>query len=705
MQTPLRIVYVEDSSTDAELIILRLKKEGFNFLWHRVETAEDYLLAIKENPDLILADWNLPQFSGLEALALMQEQKLDIPFIIISGKIGEDAAVEAMRKGATDYLVKDRPQRIGLAIHNALEQKQFRETRKQTEAQLKFQSELLKNVYDAIYALDKFFNITFWNQTAETIYGWKFEEIIGRHEATYLETEYQGHSFEEVLNLLDTKSAVQINLIQHTKSGLSFDVESKIRALRDDQGEITGYVFVNRDITLRRMAQKALSESEQKFRQLAENIREAFMLTDLDLETIIYTSPAYEEVWGQTPAQLHENPDAIQESIHPDDLGKVLEARQKLLKEAIPMDIEHRIVMADNTIRWIHSRAYPVRDEVGKFVRVAGIAEDITERIQSIELLRESRDRLSRAEQVSQSGNWEFDLSSQLVTASPGARKIYGLAERTWTIAEVQKIPLVKYRPMLDLAMNQLLEDHTPYDVEFKIQRPSDGKIIAIHSVAEYDASRKVVFGIIQDITVRKEAEEVIRQTAEELRIAYDATIEGWSQAMDLRDRETEGHTQRVTAITLKLAREIGLPEEEMIHIRRGTLLHDIGKLGVPDAILHKPGSLTEDEWLVMKKHPEYAYRMLNKVNYLLPAIDIPYCHHERWDGSGYPRGLKGEEIPIAARIFAVIDVWDALTSDRPYRLAWPKEKAYHYILDQSGKHFDPHILEYFIRFMDGEIG
>ncbi|MDI6770019.1 MAG: response regulator [Anaerolineales bacterium] len=179
---------------------------------------------------------------------------------------------------------------------------------------------------------------------------------------------------------------------------------------------------------------------------------------------------------------------------------------------------------------------------------------------------------------------------------------------------------------------------------------------------------------------------------------AYDATIEGWSHALDLRDKETEGHTQRVAEMTQRLAREMGMSETELVHIRRGALLHDIGKMGVPDPILLKPGALTEEEWVIMRKHPLYAYEMLSPIAYLRPALDIPYCHHEKWDGTGYPRGLKGEQIPLAARLFAVVDVWDALTSDRSYRPAWPEEKARAYIREQAGAHFDPQVVEVFLK-------
>jgi putative two-component system response regulator len=189
-----------------------------------------------------------------------------------------------------------------------------------------------------------------------------------------------------------------------------------------------------------------------------------------------------------------------------------------------------------------------------------------------------------------------------------------------------------------------------------------------------------------------------------ELLIAYDKTIEGWSHALDLRDKEVEGHTNRVTEIALKFARTIGLTEEELAHVRRGALLHDVGKLGIPDSILHKPGKLTEKEWEIMRLHPVHAYQWLSSIKFLLPALDIPYCHHEKWDGTGYPRGLKEKQIPITARLFALVDVWDALCSDRPYRRAIPRAEALEYIRNQTGLHFDPELTEIFVKLVETEI-
>jgi cyclic di-GMP phosphodiesterase len=198
-------------------------------------------------------------------------------------------------------------------------------------------------------------------------------------------------------------------------------------------------------------------------------------------------------------------------------------------------------------------------------------------------------------------------------------------------------------------------------------------------------------------------SQEALEQAHLELADAYEATIEGWSRALDLRDKETEGHTQRVTDKTIQLARLLNVPEEQLVHIRRGSLLHDIGKMGLRDEILLKQGPLNAEEWELMRKHPAYAYEMLHPIVYLRSALEIPYFHHERWDGSGYPLGLQGEKIPLAARIFSVVDVWDALRSDRPYRKSCPHEEVISYLEDHAGIHFDPKIVRIFLEMLENE--
>lgn len=217
---------------------------------------------------------------------------------------------------------------------------------------------------------------------------------------------------------------------------------------------------------------------------------------------------------------------------------------------------------------------------------------------------------------------------------------------------------------------------------------------------------------VVRDITERvqlaenlkelnSELEERVRERTAELAEAYDTTLQGWAKALELRDKETEGHSRRVTEMTVALAKALDLSDEELVHIRRGALLHDIGKMAIPDEILRKEGSLTDAEKAIVAQHPTAAYELLAPIPYLEKALEIPYCHHEHWDGLGYPRKLKGEQIPLSARIFTIVDVWDALQSDRPYRKAWPKEKTIGYMREQAGILFDPSLVPIFINLLE----
>lgn len=245
----------------------------------------------------------------------------------------------------------------------------------------------------------------------------------------------------------------------------------------------------------------------------------------------------------------------------------------------------------------------------------------------------------------------------------------------------------------------------TPYTITYRA-RHKNGHYVWLETSARaiLDADSKEVIEIqaaSRDITERKRAEEALHIAHDQLRDAYERTIEGWVRALDLRDRETEGHTQRVTEITIKVAKQLGLGEEELSHIKRGALLHDMGKIAIPDEILQKPGPLSETEWEKMRQHPMYAYEMLSPIAYLNPALDIPFYHHERWNGSGYPHGLQGEQIPLSARLFAIVDVWDALRSDRPYRKAIPREQVIDYLSENANILFDPELVDLFLNFVE----
>lgn len=237
------------------------------------------------------------------------------------------------------------------------------------------------------------------------------------------------------------------------------------------------------------------------------------------------------------------------------------------------------------------------------------------------------------------------------------------------------------------------------------ITRPLLRLVQASKEVAEGDLNVKLNAQSNDEVSVLTESFNKmvasLNQSHNELIQSYDETLKGWADALELRDKETEGHSERVSHLTVQLAIAMGIEGDALVNIRRGALLHDIGKMGTPDSVLHKTGQLNEEDWKTIQKHPQDAYNMLNQIDYLRSALEIPYSHHEKWDGSGYPRGLKGKDIPISARIFAVVDVYDALTSDRVYRKAWLKPVVIKYLIEKRGRDFDPTVVDAFIRILD----
>ena len=294
----------------------------------------------------------------------------------------------------------------------------------------------------------------------------------------------------------------------------------------------------------------------------------------------------------------------------------------------------------------------------------------------------------------------KHDTSGIFLYVSPACRTLLGY--------EPEELIGTSVTPLIHPEdVNQLMEllatpswDDITTTFQYRARR-KNGEYIWLETTArlffDKNSQKQEFQASSRDITERKQSQEALQIAHTDLQEAYDRTIEGWVKALDLRDRETEGHTQRVTEITVKLARKLNCTEDELVHIRRGALLHDMGKMGIPDEILQKPGPLTDDEWVVMRRHPQYAYQMLSPIKYLSQALIIPYYHHERWDGSGYPHKLKGKDIPLHARLFSVVDVWDALQSDRPYRKGLPSKEIVEYLQKEAGRLFDAEIVDIFI--------
>lgn len=668
MNSNLRILFIEDSENDTLLLLRELQKGGYEVEWERVQTAPDIEAALTHQSwDLIVCDYSMPSMSAPQALMILQNSGLDIPFIIISGTIGEEVAVSALKSGANDFLVKGKLARLIPAIEREMKEARNRRERKQAEDTLNRQGEELRQ---------------------------RSNELARLYRAS-----------ESLL------SGAMTNL-----TGLASTIV--LTVLREFEHSNCSLLLLNKETNeLERLAIEGPYASQIKNAKLnlngsglaAKAIRSGHIINVPE----VTADPDYIRNWDAARSEM-----------------------------VIPLQFGHEVIGALD-VQSSEPAAFEANDErlMTIFAERAALA---LERTRLHEQTVRQVERLSSLRRIDFAISTTFDLRLLLNI----------VLEQVLSQLSVDAAAVLLLRPgiqQLEFAAGRGFHSRIIESTNLKLgegyagQSALEKRIIHIKNLAEHKESfvrqellskenfatyfavpliakgeTKGVLEIFNRTVLVPNMEwldfldalgwqtaiaidnallfEGIQRSNLDLQLAYDATIEGWSHALDLRDKETEGHTLRVTEMTLKLARSIGINEDQLIHIRRGALLHDIGKMGVPDNILLKPDKLTEDEWVIMKLHPQFAFQMLQPIAYLKDALDIPYCHHEKWDGTGYPRGLKGELIPFSARIFAIVDVWDAVTSNRPYRPGWTREKALEYIRDQSGKHFDPQAVEMFLK-------
>jgi PAS domain S-box-containing protein len=495
----------------------------------------------------------------------------------------------------------------------------------------------------------------------------------------------------------------------------------------------------------RKRAEESLRESEERFHSLFDNATVG-----------IYRATPSGQLLFLNPAGIHMLGYDTFEEIASRDLEEGYEPRYPRSQFIERMEREGRIIGMESAWRkkdgstiYVRESAAAVRDESGNILYYDGTFEDITDRKKAEERVQQQMENLAALSMIDRIITSSFDLRNNLDAILAYTIRQLGvnaasillldpdsltLSYHTWRGFRTKTAERAQVRignsvagraAMQHTTVNVAAPDECPddpflktllqregfasyYGVPLLVKGRALGVLEVFHREAFHPGEEWLEFlntlaGQTAIAIDNSQLFEGLQRSNLNLTLAYDATIEGWSRAMDLRDQETEGHTQRVAKLTLNLACALNIPDASLIHIRRGALLHDIGKLGIPDRILLKPTALTKKEMEIMRRHPTYAYEMLNPIAYLRPAIDIPYCHHEKWDGSGYPRGLKGEDIPIAARLFAVVDVWDALRSTRRYRAAWSVDKVRQYLRDESGKHFDPRAVEAFLGMIDNQ--
>jgi PAS domain S-box-containing protein len=495
-----------------------------------------------------------------------------------------------------------------------------------------------------------------------------------------------------------------------------------------------------------RAREEALRESEVKYRSLVERIPAIIYTAAMDeAKTRLYVSPQVERILGFTQEEYLANPELWRELLHPDDRQRILGEAEYFYTTGEPFISEYRTFTRDGRVVWVHDEAVILRDTAGKPQYIQGVRMDITELKQVEEKIKTPLAQLAslRAIDVAIMSTHDLrmifyillsqtiaklDVDAARILLFNSSTKIleFGAAQGFY-VADIEKAYVqfgeeIAGRAALGgilidghhltkdfFSANAPLFANEGFTCFYAVPLISKGKLKGVLEVFEKEHVHHdrgwvdFLNSLAGQAAIAIDNASLfldLQRSNTDLRLAYETTLEGWSAALDLRDRETEGHTQRVTKLTEQIAISMGITGNELLNIRRGALLHDIGKVGVPDRILNKRGPLTNSEWKTMRKHPQFAYDMLSPIAYLHGALDIPYAHHEKWDGSGYPRGLKGEEIPLAARIFAVVDVYDALISDRPYRKGWPRKKALKYIHEQTGIHFDPQVVEVFMREM-----
>lgn len=493
-------------------------------------------------------------------------------------------------------------------------------------------------------------------------------------------------------------------------------------------------------------------ESERFLRTLLHNLPGAVYVCSNDPEwTMTYLSDDVKALTGYAAVDLLHNESLSYASlIHEDDRDRVWQEVQRAVETRRAFRLEYRIRTRSGETRWVWEQGRGVFDEDGELIQLEGFLTDVTDRRNARQEIRRQVERLRalRAIDLAIMGSLDLRVTMEVVldqltaqlsvdaaavlafdarserleyAGSRGFRTEAlqhaslrlgeGHAGRAALERETLRVADLRRQPG-ELLRSWLLPEEE-FVAYFAVPLVSQGQLRGVLEVfhrerLEPDAAWLEFLETLAGQTAiaidNARLFEELEQKNLELRVAYDQTIEGWARALDLRDDETEGHSRRVAGLTVALAERMGVRGEELVQIRRGALLHDIGKLGVPDRILLKPGPLTAEEWEVMRKHPGYARDLLAPVPFLQRALDIPYCHHEKWDGSGYPRGLVGVDIPLPARIFAVVDVWDALRSDRPYRTAWPEERAREHIREQAGRHFDPEVVAVFLAIDSGEL-
>lgn len=760
----MKILYVEDFIPDIEMTQVEFRKNAPHLLVEVRKTVKDAENELINQPDaynLILLDMHLPDGDGLGLLEWIREKEIPAAVVIITGHGDEDIAVAALKAGADDYLAKAPGylSRLPVILENAYNRYLAEAAKKNRQIRLLYVEDNLVDIdltRRHLYRYAPNIRMDVLQDANKVI------ELLGnpvtrhQYDVLLLDHRLKGLNAIEVMKELNTYN-LTLPIILVTGHG---DEDVAVQALKlgasDYVVKSTDYLYhlpsvvenaYNRAQLL--LEQEALRTSEERFRRIAENAQDIIArYTYFPVQGYEYISPAVKKILGYVPEEFYQDAEIEQKITPPEDIP----VSQSYLNNQGNSEETRvlRLIHKNGSTVWVDYRSVPIFDQKGKLIALESIIRDVSDRKRDEEHIHQQMERISAMLTIDNAISGSLDLNltlnivlehviSQLgvdattiILLSPYTQSLNYFASRGYIFDDIKSFSSQIGTNFLSRAILDRRLIHTNDPDDFNNPELFDPLVKKEKFVSCYAIpliSKGVIKGVLEVFSrsVHKvdhewvdfltmlasqtaiaidnaELFENLQNTNTELIQAYDRTLEGWVHAMDLRDKETEGHSQRVAEITIRLATRLKIRNTELEHIRRGALLHDVGKMGIPDSILLKPGPLTDEEWQIMKKHPTFALEMLSSIEYLHKSLDIPQYHHEHWNGAGYPYGLTGEEIPVAARIFCVVDVWDALTSDRPYRQAWDKKRARQYLLDRRDSQFDSQVVNEFISMLDSGI-
>lgn len=722
----LHLLLIEDNPFDAELFRRAMLLHDAKVKITHIDSYQaayahlNNLSTTAPTYDGVILDLHLRDGDGLDLLAYMRSHHLPLAVIILTGGGGDHMVISALKAGADDYVIKrdDYLDRIGAIVEQACQRFHSQQARR---------SQTITVTYIEFGATDSEATIHYLQRIAPHLHC-----VPMRGQRAFLHALARGHSagdlvlidyaqprlamLDLVKELLQFRRLTQPIIVMAQPGNEEFPLQALRLGVADYIIKREGFLSQLPVVLENAHYRAQLHQQNERLRLQAQALNDAanaIMIADRN-GIIEWVNPAFTTLTGYEAAE------AIGQSTRLLRSGKQDQAFYAALWDQIlaGKPWHGRLInrRKDGSLYHEEMTITPVANEDGVISHFIAIKQDISEQV-AREQRRTTLAAIGTA--LRQAQSWAeltpillgqvcevFQAESIALLRPDGERLHVDLALSSLAILAQQPDVLAMLAAQFrnvngPLNVTRLL--HETEQTVIGVPLHAANRLVGILVLKRATPLSEAELDLLNDIAElaanalhRTDLFDQLRAANTELRAAYDATIEGWSHALDLRDCETEGHSRRVTELTVRIAARMGFSEEELLHVRRGALLHDIGKMGIPDAILLKPGPLNDEEWAIMRTHPTLAVELLRPIAFLTPALDIPWYHHEKWDGTGYPRGLRGEEIPLAARIFAVADVYDALTSDRPYRTAWSRERALAYIREQAGSHFDPRVVAVF---------